>query len=74
VQPLVPHVVHAGRRTSVHVAVPLQVRTMQSVDVHVSGVPAQPDPPQTSPNVQALPSSHASLVRHCQTPPRFVQR
>ena len=73
-QVVVPQVVVSGNGVSVHVAVPLHSRSMQSVSVHSMGVPAHPPVPQTSPYVHSSPSSQVALVRHCQIPPTFVQR
>lgn len=68
-----PHAVPAGRGVSVQTDVPLQLRTRQSVDVQPIRVPLQPEAPHASPHVQASPSSHAALDRHCQTPTTRVQ-
>jgi hypothetical protein len=64
----------SGSGVSVQVPVPLQVRVMQSVDVHVIDVPLQVPPKHASLYVHALPSLHATDVRHSQLPPALVQR
>jgi hypothetical protein len=46
---VVPHGVDDDFGVSVHVLVPLHVRSMQSVDVHVIPVPWHTPPPHTSP-------------------------
>jgi hypothetical protein len=70
---VLPHSVRADFGVSVHVAVPLHDRVMQSVVVQLMPVPEHVPPPQTSPWVHRSPSSQAVLVRHCQTPPSCVQ-
>jgi hypothetical protein len=74
VQPLVPQGVAAGRKTSMHAGVPLHVRVTQLFELQVTAVPTQPDAPQVSPQLQASPSSHEFVVRHCQTPPTRVHQ
>jgi hypothetical protein len=64
----------SGSGVSVHVAVPLHVRCRQSVDAHVTAVPEHVPPEHASPHVQRSESSHPAAVRHCHTPPAFVQR
>jgi hypothetical protein len=73
VQVVLPHAVPAGRRTSVHVDVPLQLRVTQSVDVQSIGAPAHPEASHMSPHVHASPSSQLALGRHRQVPPTRVQ-
>jgi hypothetical protein len=69
-----PHAVPAGSVTSVHVGVPLQLRSTQSVDVQSTGVPAQVEPLHRSLYVQRSPSSQReSPARQRQVPPWFVQ-
>jgi hypothetical protein len=58
---------------SAQVFVPLQSEYMQSVSVHVIGVPWQLPATQASPHVQSFPSLHPAVPRHCQVPPAFVQ-
>jgi hypothetical protein len=63
----------SGSAVSVHALVPLHVLVMQSVDAHVTLVPAHVPPEQASSYVHRSPSSHAALARHAHVPPKFVQ-
>jgi hypothetical protein len=70
---VLPQVVELDFGVSAQVLVPLHVRVMHAVSVQLMAVPVHEPPPQVSPQVQAFESSHAALVRHCQTPPTDVQ-
>jgi hypothetical protein len=59
---VVPHDVDESFGACVQVLVPLHVRVMQAVDVHVIPVPWQAPPEQASLYVQAFPSSQAALA------------
>jgi len=61
-QAVVPHVVLAVFAVSVHVASPLHVRVMQSVEAHVSPVPWHAPPEHTSLYVHAFPSSQTAFA------------
>jgi hypothetical protein len=71
---VVPQLVPEDLGVSVQLAVPLQARVMQVLEVQVMLVPWQEPPEQTSLYVQSTPSSQAGLVRQAQVPPALVQR
>jgi len=70
---VVPHVVDDESAVSSHALVPSQSLRRHAVSVHVMSIPAQPPLPHASPYEHKSRSSQPGLVRHCQTPPVFVQ-
>jgi hypothetical protein len=61
-----------AKGVTVHVDVPLHVRSLQLSEAQLTAVPAQRPPKQISLCEHAFPSSHPVAVRQAQTPPALL--